>query len=90
MAKNLLWKFTVNGTDVTSYVLKDTVIETKKTNINGNNADIFLAPTITNSIMPIIGQKLEISRGVNSSTEFYKFRGYITKIQNDNKRIRLM
>lgn len=90
MADSLLYKFTINSIDVTSYVLKDTRIVLNRNSNSGNRAIIQIASTVTNIIPDLsVGMSIIIQRGVLSSTETTKFVGKIKTISNNQLNLEL-
>ena len=79
-----LYKFIIDGVDVTTFVLPDTKIERTKVKNNGNTADIHLSLAISTIITLESGMYVTIQRGVLSATEHYIFKGDIKTIQHDD------
>lgn len=80
----LQYKFTLNGTDITSYVLTGTKITLTRNNDSGNTANLVINSDIDSFFTIQAGQIIIISRGETDPTEDIVFKGNIKIIDNDN------
>jgi len=78
-----LWKITLNSVDITDYVLKNSYIEKEFKNYEGNLAKLWISDSVDSVVIPSNSQRLIISRGTVSSTEYYEFRGTVKKTETD-------
>ena len=81
MVTQLLYKYEVDGIDITSYILINSQIIINRNNLDGNTANLYVADTALMVLPAVIeGKEIVVSRGVLSSTERYIFKGEIKKV----------
>lgn len=85
----LTYLFTINGNDVTNYVLRETVIEINRSLNQTDSAVIVIDRTVLDAYSITNGLSVVISRGETTSTDDYVFRGEIYKITNQGRNLLL-
>ena len=83
MAEQLLYSFLVDGTEIKDYICNDSKIEHQRENLAGNTATLFVKFDVDSVLTITAGMSIVISRGVDSATEKYVFRGRIKSIISD-------
>ena len=84
MVQTLLYSFLINGIECVSYILEESKITRAKKMLTIDNTVLNVPLSITDVLTPAVGMTVVISRGVNSATEDYIFRGTITDITSKN------
>ena len=80
----LLYKFVVDGVDITNYVVLGTKITLSKNNTSGNTATVIVSSNVTDVYTPNIGDAITISRGIITSTDNNRFKGNVKVINMDS------
>jgi len=89
MAEQLLYQYLLDSVDITNYILSNSKIEIKTNNINPNEGNLYVAPSVTAVKTPAVGQSIVVSRGTVTATDKVVFRGTVRVLKSTGSNIRL-